>query len=72
MSCRSPARAAEHRHVRSGTEIVLVVDAVQAERDRLVAAGVEFAEDLTDRPWVLTDFRVHDPDGYHLRLTDRR
>ena len=50
MSCRSPARPAEHRHVRSGTEIVLVVDAVQAERDRLVAVGVEFAEDLTDRP----------------------
>ena len=44
MSCRSPARAAEHRHVPSGTEIVLVVvDDVQAERDRLVAAGIDLA-----------------------------
>ena len=51
---------------------MLVVDDVQAERDRLVAAGVELAEDLTDRPWGLTDVRVHDPDGYYLRITDRR
>ena len=68
----SPARPAEHRHVPSGTEIVLVVDDVRAERDRVVAAGVELAEDLTDREWGLTDFRVHDPDGYYLRITDRR
>lgn len=51
---------------------MLVVDDVQAERDRLVAAGVELAEDLTDRPWGLTDVRVHDPDGSYLRITDRR
>lgn len=68
----SPARPAQHRHVPSGTEIVLAVDDVHAERDRLVAAGVELAEDLTDRPWGLTDVRVHDPDGYYLRITDRR
>ncbi|GAA8850548.1 hypothetical protein DUHN55_34370 [Helicobacter pylori] len=69
----SPPRPAEHRHVPSGTEIVLVVvDDVQAERDRLVAAGIDLADDLTDRPWGLTDVRVQDPDGYYLRITDRR
>ena len=68
----SAARPAEHRHLPSGTEIVLDVDDVVAERDRVLAAGVELAEDLTEREWGLTDFRVHDPDGYYLRVTGRR
>ncbi|MCE1178811.1 MAG: VOC family protein [Micrococcales bacterium] len=55
-----------------GTEIVIEVDDVRAMRDRAVAAGVTLAEDLTERPWGLTDFRVGDPDGYYLRFTDRR
>ena len=29
------------------------------------------AEDLGDRPWGLRDFRVLDPAGYYLRITDR-
>ena len=28
-------------------------------------------EDLRDRPWGLRDFRVLDPAGYYLRITDR-
>ncbi len=67
----SRARPAEHRHLPSGTEIVLDVDDVRAERDRVLAAGIEPAEDLTEREWGLTDFRVHDPDGYYLRVTGR-
>jgi len=68
----APARPPEHRQVPSGTEIVIVVDDVEAERDRALAAGLVLAEDLVERAWGLTDFRVHDPDGYYLRLTDRR
>lgn len=68
----SPAHPAEQRAVPIGTEIVVVVDDVRAERDRVVAAGIELATDLQDREWGLTDFRVHDPDGYYLRITDRR
>ena len=67
----SPARPAEHRHLPSGTEIVLDVDDVRPERDRVLAAGIEPVEDLTEREWHLTDFRVHDPDGYYLRITGR-
>ncbi|WP_435200866.1 VOC family protein [Janibacter sp. GS2] len=69
---QSPRHPSEQRAVPIGTEIVIAVDDVRAERDRVVAAGVELAEDLRDREWGLTDFRVHDPDGYYLRVTDRR
>ena len=54
-----------------GAELVLEVDDVAAERDRVVAAGWPLEEDLRHRPWGLTDFRVLDPAGYYLRITDR-
>ena len=38
---------------------------------RGVAAGWPIADDLRDRPWGLTDFRIIDPAGYYLRITDR-
>ncbi|KRE39334.1 hypothetical protein ASG73_03115 [Janibacter sp. Soil728] len=69
---QSPVQQPAQRAVPIGTEIVLAVDDVRAERDRVVAAGATLAEDLRDREWGLTDFRVHDPDGYYLRITDRR
>ena len=69
---QAPGQSAEHRAVPVGTEIVIAVDDIHAERDRVVAAGIELAEDLQEREWGLTDFRVHDPDGYYLRITSRR
>lgn len=54
-----------------GVELVLEVDDVRAERDRVVAAGWPLDEDLVDRPWGLTDFRLLDPDGHLLRVTSR-
>jgi lactoylglutathione lyase len=55
----------------AGVELVLEVDDVAGERDRVVAAGWPLEEDLQDRPWGLTDFRVLDPAGNYLRITDR-
>jgi lactoylglutathione lyase len=55
----------------AGVELVLEVDDVAGERDRVVAAGWPLEEDLQDRPWGLTDFRVLDPAGHYLRITDR-
>jgi lactoylglutathione lyase len=55
----------------AGVELVLEVDDVVAERDRVTAAGWPLAEDLKDRPWGLKDFRILDPAGYYLRITDR-
>jgi len=53
----------------AGAELVLEVDDVAGERDRVVAAGWPLEEDLRDRPWGLTDFRILDPAGYYLRIT---
>jgi lactoylglutathione lyase len=55
----------------AGVELVLEVDDVIGERDRVLAAGWPLEEDLQDRPWGLTDFRILDPAGYYLRITDR-
>lgn len=52
----------------TGTEMVLEVADVVAERDR-VAASWPLEEDLVRRPWGLTDFRLLDPAGYYVRVT---
>ncbi len=52
-------------------EIVLEVDDVAAERDRVVAADGTLGDDLVERPWGLTDFRLNDPDGNYWRVTGR-
>ena len=55
----------------AGVELVLEVDDVAAERDRVVAAGWPLDDDLHDQFWGLRDFRILDPDGYYLRITNR-
>lgn len=62
----------EQRSIPSGAEIVIEVDDVRAVHDQVVTAGVVPTDELQERPWGLTDFRVTDPDGYYLRFTDRR
>ena len=55
----------------AGVELVLEVDDVLAERDRVIAMGWPLTEELQDRPWGLKDFRILDPAGYYLRITGR-
>jgi lactoylglutathione lyase len=55
----------------AGAELVLESDHVAAERDQVVAAGWPLDQDLQNRPWGLTDFRILDSAGYYLRITDR-
>lgn len=55
----------------TGVELVLEVDDVAGERERVLGAGWPLEEDLQDRPWGLTDFRILDPAGYYLRITGR-
>lgn len=59
------------RALPTGVEIVLEVDDVAEARRRVQAAGYPIDEDLTRRPWGLTDFRIYDPAGYYLRITGR-
>lgn len=53
-----------YRRPPRGVEIVLEVDDLEAERDRVVEMGWVLDEDITWRPWGLWDFRIVDPDGY--------
>jgi lactoylglutathione lyase len=55
----------------AGVELVLEVDDVVGERDRVAAAGWPLEQDLQNRPWGLADFRILDPEGYYLRITSR-
>lgn len=68
-SLRGGVRA--ERRPPTGVEVVIEVDDVVAERDRIVNAGWPLEEDLVSRPWGLTDVRLLDPSGYYLRLTGR-
>ena len=52
------------------TGVELVLD-VAGERDLVAAAGWPLEQDLQDRAWGLTDFRVADPAGYYLWITSR-
>ena len=56
-------------HPGLGVEIVLEVEDVEALY-RHVKDRWPLADELMDRPWGLTDFRVFDPDGYYWRPTN--
>ncbi len=54
-----------------GTEIVLEVENLDALYERVVKSGYAIREELMKRPWGLRDFRIVDPDGYYLRITEK-
>jgi lactoylglutathione lyase len=64
-----PDRSA--RRPPTGVELVLEVDDLDAERARVADAGWPVLEEVIHRPWGLRDFRLLDPDGWFLRITDR-
>jgi len=70
-SRRAGVDGADARRPPVGVELVLEVDDVEQERARVVASGWPLAEDVVERPWGLLDFRVLDPGGHYLRLTQR-
>ncbi len=61
----------EHRRPPTGVEVVLEVDDVEVELSRVHTAGWPVHEGLVRRPWGLRDFRLLDPAGYYLRVTER-
>jgi lactoylglutathione lyase len=69
-AARPPVPDPQVRRPPAGVELVLEVDDVAAERDRISATGWPLAEDLIRRPWGLRDFRLLDPDGYYWRVTE--
>lgn len=58
-----------YRRPKKGVEIVIEVDDLAKERERIVGKGWKLDTDIKARPWGLADFRLVDPDGYYLRIT---
>ena len=67
--CRHDEADSSPRRPPDGIEIVLRVDDIQAEYDRVLSTGWPIADPLQNRPWGLKDFRVFDPAGQYLRVT---
>jgi lactoylglutathione lyase len=54
-----------------GTEIVFYVSALEQLREQLVKSGYAPGA-IALQPWGDRDFRLTDPDGYYIRLTEGR
>jgi lactoylglutathione lyase len=58
-----------------GVEIVLEVDEVEGffkrAKDQIHNVGGQI-QDIANQPWGLRDFRVIDPDGYYVRVTESK
>ena len=65
-----PIQAAPGERLGRGIELVLEVDDVAAACAQVQAAGWPLAAPLARRPWGLVDFRVVDPAGYYVRVTE--
>ena len=61
----------EVRAVPLGAELVLEVDDLDAEHAAVASAGWPVDSGIQKQPWGLRDFRLFDPDGYYLRITER-
>ena len=55
----------------AGVEIVLEVDDLEDAFARAQRTGHAISDPPQLQPWGLRDFRLADPDGYYLRVTNR-
>ena len=51
-----------------GLIISFEVDDVDAEYDRLKAAGVQIYQEMQDKPWGERSFVIDDPNGVHIYI----
>lgn len=68
ISFTKPQRDAGEFFHGSGIIISFEVDDVDAEYQRLKAAGVKIYQDLLDKPWGERSFVVNDPNGVHVYI----
>ncbi len=61
----------EQRRPPTGVELVLEVESLEVDRARVAENGWPVVEDITERKWGLSDFRLLDPSGYYWRITTR-
>jgi lactoylglutathione lyase len=69
-AARKDVASREHRRPPTGVELVLEVEDLEADRERVAEANWPVVEDITPRPWGLSDFRLLDPSGYYWRITE--
>lgn len=65
-----PVQARPGEPLGRGVEVVLYVEGVQATCDGVVASGWPRSSELSLRPWGGRDFRILDPDGYCLGISN--
>ena len=53
-----------YRRPTKGIELVLEVDDLRGERDKILSHGLDLETDIQEQEWGLEDFRLVDPDGY--------
>lgn len=53
-----------------GVEIVVPVDGIEVYYEK-VKRFAKVVDDLQVRPWGVKDFRIEDPFGFYLRITER-
>lgn len=63
-------RAGDAAPVGIGVELVLEVENLDHSFARIASAGFPIFEMPQVRPWGARDFRIVDPDGYYIRLTE--
>lgn len=61
---------ARYRRPPTGVEVVIEADDLRAERDFVVGSGRALDADVKLQGWNSRDFRIVDPDGYYLRVTE--
>lgn len=61
-----------HLPVGLGIEIVLEVESVDLAYARIQEQNWQLADTLAQRSWGLRDFRVIDPDGFYIRVTESK
>jgi len=66
---RDPSASLAPRRPPTGSEIVFWVDNIHTEYERVRATGWRITDRLQYRPWGLRDFRVFDPTGQYIRIT---
>jgi lactoylglutathione lyase len=69
-AARNEVSDREQRRPPTGVELVLEVDDLEVDRERVGQTGWPVVEDVTHRPWGLSDFRLLDPSGYYWRITE--
>jgi uncharacterized glyoxalase superfamily protein PhnB len=51
--------------------LVIEVENLDSCHERVVSSGWPIDGVLTAQPWGARDFRILDPSGYYLRVTER-